>query len=123
MCECSRGMYEATYHPSWQQSPRIMVKSAPKGVVIKASTKGYINDRIFYEWGKLFIENLKSLGLDNGHNILTFDGHGSHIYNLPLINELHSNNISTVTFEPHTTHATQWISTHLQYSRDSICIV
>ena len=26
-------------------------KGAPKGVVIKASTKGYINDRIFYEWG------------------------------------------------------------------------
>ena len=51
-------------------------KGAPKGVVIKASTKGYINDRVFYEWRKLFIENLKSLGLDDGHNILTFDGHG-----------------------------------------------
>ena len=61
---------------------------APEGIIMKASTKGYINDKIFYEWGKLFLEHLKSLGLDDGNNILTFDGHGSHIYNLPLINDL-----------------------------------
>ena len=33
----------------------------PEGIIIKASTKGYINNKIFYEWGKLFLEHLKLL--------------------------------------------------------------
>ena len=79
---------------------------APEGVVVKVSAKGYVNDKIFYEWGQLFLTHLKKLGLDDDVNVLTFDGHGSHIYNLPLMQDLLCNNVSTITFEPHMTHTT-----------------
>ena len=35
------------------------------------------------------------------------DGHGSHVYNLPFVNDMYQNNISVAILESHTTHATQ----------------
>ena len=85
---------------------------SPEGVVVKVSAKGYVNDKIFHEWGQLFLTHLKKLGLDDDVNVLTFDGHGSHIYNLPLMQDLLCNNVSAITFEPHMTHATQPVDQH-----------
>ena len=47
------------------------------------------------------LEKLNGNGLINGNNVLTSDGHGSHVYNLPLMQDFH-----------HTTHATQPIYQH-----------
>ena len=85
---------------------------APEGVVVKASAKGYVNDKIFHEWGQLFLAHLKKLGLDDDVNVLTFDGHGSHIYNLPLMQDLLHNNVSAITFELHMTHTIQPVDQH-----------
>ena len=35
------------------------------------------------------------------------DGHGSHVYNLPFVNDKYQNNISVAILESHTTHTTQ----------------
>ena len=35
------------------------------------------------------------------------DGHGSHVYNLPFVDDMYQNNISVAILESHTTHTTQ----------------
>ena len=35
------------------------------------------------------------------------DGHGSHVYNLPFVDDMYQNNISVAILESHTTRATQ----------------
>ena len=87
-------------------------KNAPPRAVVKATSKGYVNEEVFYLWGQMFLHHLEKLGLINDNNVLTFDGHGSHVYNLPLMQDFQKNNISAVTFEPHTTHVTQPIDQH-----------
>ena len=51
----------------------------------------------------MFLANLKRLGLADDQNILLMDGHGSHSYNLPFIDDMFTNNVHITLYEPHTT--------------------
>ena len=57
--------------------------------------------------GRMFIAHIRRLGLDKNHIALIMDGHGSHVYNLPFVDDMYQNNISVAILESHTTHATQ----------------
>lgn len=74
---------------------------------LRTSEKGYINDELFYFWGKMFLANLHRQKFENEHHILLMDGHGSHVYNLPFIDDMFQNNVHVVLHDAHTTHATQ----------------
>lgn len=87
--------------------PETWIRRAPKNVIVKASIKGYVTDAVFHEWGKHFIEHLRRTGELGKPHVLILDGHGSHVYNMPFINNMIHHKVVVLTLTPHTTHATQ----------------
>ena len=87
--------------------PAAWSRDAPQYYRVRASRKGYVNDALFHYWGRMFIAHIRRLGLDKNHIALIMDGHGSHVYNLPFVDDMYQNNISVAILESHTTHATQ----------------
>ena len=71
---------------------------------VRTSEKGYINNELFYYWGKMFLAFLHQLNINNEHHVLLMDGHGSHVYN---IDDMLQNNIHVVLYDAHMMHATQ----------------
>ena len=62
--------------PDWREA-------APSGYVIRASKTGYIQSKLFAEYGEKFIQFLKVKKLDkNGKHLLLLDSHSSHSFNL-----------------------------------------
>ena len=81
----------------------------PFGYCLACSDNGWINKKLCYEYGKVFIDYLHSRGLlNNGmRHLLLMDGHKSHTFNYPFIKLLHENNVIVLCLPPHTSHAIQ----------------
>ena len=85
--------------PSW-------TKGIPRWWRVKASPSGYICDELFEDWGEMFVSHLHRARI-HGHVALTMDGHGSHVYNYPFVDNMEENDIHVILFPPHCTHVAQ----------------
>ena len=80
-----------------------------EGTTLGASENGWIDKRLFYNYGKKFVEYLESIqavGPDK-HNILLMDSHNSHTFNFQFIQLMNQNNIDVLALPSHTTHCLQ----------------
>ena len=88
----------------------------PKWWCVRSSPSGYICDEIFLQWGNMFIGTLQRMRIE-GNVALTMDGHGSHVYNLPFVDQMFVNAIHVALLPPHCTHVLQVLD---QYPLESL---
>lgn len=69
------------------------------------SDNGWINAKLFTEWGKWFVQSLPQN--DPRPRLLFVDGHASHVYNIYFLNIMKQNNVCVFALPPHTTHYLQ----------------
>lgn len=81
--------------PSW------CVGSQPNSLV-HVSDNGWINAQLFTEWGNKFVSFLPKD--DNRPHLVLFDGHSSHIYNIPFLTLMKEHNVPPFAFPPHCSH-------------------
>ena len=84
-------------------------EAAPSGYYLRASSSGYINSKLFLDYGKEFIKFLKEGHILRGDNkvILLMDLHKSHLFNWDFMNLMKDNNVEVCGFPPHCTHMLQ----------------
>ena len=84
-------------------------EAAPSGYLLRASSSGYINSKIFFEYGEEFVKFLKRENILQGRNkiLLLMDLHKSHLFNYDLMNIMRDNNVEVCGFPPHCTHLVQ----------------
>ena len=88
--------------PEWREA-------APTGYMIRGSATGYINGRLFQEFGEHFIQFLTEKKILAGNNkvLLLLDMHKSHLFNLGFMEYMKSKNVEVCCFPPHCTHILQ----------------
>ena len=87
--------------PDWREA-------APSGYVIRALKTGYIQSKLFAEYGEKFIQFLKEKKLDkNGKHLLLLDSHSSHSFNLHFMQYMKAHDVEVLCFPPHCTHLMQ----------------
>ena len=88
--------------PEWQEA-------APTGYMIRGSATGYINGRLFQEFGEHFVQFLTEKKILAGNNkvLLLLDMHKSHLFNLGFMEYMKSKNVEVCCFPPHCTHILQ----------------
>ena len=82
----------------------------PKSYSIGASENGWITKRLFYQYGKDYVQMLKNRGLmqdKNKKHLLLMDSHNSHTFNYQFLKLMNDNNIVVLAFPSHTTHVMQ----------------
>ena len=79
----------------------------PPDIMLQASTKGYINKGIFYEYALKWVGWLRCNKRLDKVNLLLIDAHKSHIYNLHFIRLMVRNNIKVLAIPSHTSHIIQ----------------
>ena len=82
----------------------------PPGYSIAASENGWINKRIFYQYGKVLVKYMKDRGLledKSKKHILLMDSHNSHTFNYQFMVLMVIHGIIVVAFPAHTTHLIQ----------------
>ena len=75
-----------------------------------ASENGLITKRLFYQYGKEFVQMLKNWGLmesENKRHLLLMDSHNSHTFNYQFLKLMNDNKIVVLAFPAHTTHVMQ----------------
>ena len=80
-----------------------------EGTTLGVSENGWIDKRLFYNYGKKLIEYLRGvdeLGPEK-NNILLMDSHNSHTFNFQFIQLMNTNNIHVLALSAHTTHCLQ----------------
>ena len=78
---------------------------AKHGVVVRASENGYINKDLFTEFGRSFVEYLRSSGMTDGlPHLLIMDSHYSHLYNLEFLQLMKDNEVHVFALPPHCSH-------------------
>lgn len=78
---------------------------ARHGVMVRASDNGYINKDLFTEFGRSFVDYLRSSGLMDGlPHLLILDSHYSHLYNLEFLQMMRDNGVHVLALPPHTSH-------------------
>ena len=84
-------------------------EAAPPGYLLGASSSGYINSKIFFEYGEEFVKFLKWANILQGKNkvLLLMDLHKSHLLNYDFIKMMIDNNVEVCGFPPHCTHLVQ----------------
>jgi len=83
---------------------QVLVKDGPPGTIGAATMSGWTDSDIFLQWLKHFVAHAKPT--PDKPAILILDGHGSH-KTLNAIEFCRSNNVSLLSFPPHTTHKLQ----------------
>ena len=87
--------------PDWREA-------APSGYVIRALKSGYIQSKLFAEYGEKFIQFLKEKKLDkNGKHLLLLDSRSSHSFNLHFMQYMKVHDVEVLCFPPHCTHLMQ----------------
>ena len=88
--------------PEWQEV-------APTGYMIRGSATGYINGKLFQEFGEHFVRFLTEKKILAGNNkvLLLLDMHKSHLFNLGFMEYMKSKNVEVCCFPPHCTHILQ----------------
>ena len=79
---------------------------APAHWMIRCSDSGYINMKLFLEYGKFFLDWLKTQPIQ-GPFLILMDLHKSHLYNAPFLTAMKDNDVSVCSFPPHCTQAIQ----------------
>ena len=88
-------------YPDWREA-------TPSGYVIRASKTGYIQSKLFAEYGEKFIQFLKEKKLDkNGKHLLLLDSHSSYSFNLHFMQYMKAHDVEVLCFPPHCTHLMQ----------------
>ena len=84
-------------------------EAAPTGYMIRGSATGYINGRLFKEFGEHFVQFLTEKKILAGNNkvLLLLDMHKSHLFNLGFMEYLKSKNVEVCCYPPHCTHILQ----------------
>ena len=84
-------------------------EAAPSGYMLQPSVTGYINAKLFYEYGEYFIKFLKESHILTGNKkvLLLLDMHKSHLFNLDFMEYMKANNVEVCSFPPHCTHVLQ----------------
>ena len=84
-------------------------EAAPSGYFLKASKTGYINAKLFYDYGVEFIDFLKRTNILQGNNkaILLMDLHKAHLFNWEFMLLMKNNNVEVCGLPPHCTHVLQ----------------
>ena len=87
---------------TWKQS---MIE----GTILGISENSWIDKRLFYNYGKKFLEYLKVIGQGAPHNnnVLLMDSHNSHTFNFQFNQLMNENNIHVLASPFHTTHCLQ----------------
>ncbi len=74
---------------------------------VRASDSGWVNTKLFHEYGRVFLEFLQKLGLDRMNHVLLLDGHQSHTYNYQFLIEMYRSGVKVLCLPPHTSHFLQ----------------
>ena len=82
-------------------------EAAPTGYVIRATKTGYINSKLFAEYGEKFIQFLQEKKLYGGKNLLLLDSHSSHSFNMHFMKYMQAHGVEVLCFPPHCTHLMQ----------------
>ena len=88
--------------PEWQEA-------VPTGYMIRGSATGYINGKLFQEFGEHFVRFLTEKKILAGNNKILFllDMHKLDLFNLGFIEYMKSKNVEVCCFPPHYTHILQ----------------
>ncbi|XP_035246846.1 uncharacterized protein LOC118212736 isoform X1 [Anguilla anguilla] len=78
---------------------------SPENVAVEASENGWVNTKLFVEWGKGFMQQLPKD--DTRPHLLLLDGHGSHVFNLEFLSLMKAHNVHVMCRPPHATLALQ----------------
>ena len=95
-------IHKGKYHNSWRHG-------CMPGTMVRGSKKGYINKKLFADYGKKLIYHLHAndnLGQGKRHVIL-MDSHYSHVFNYCFIKMMYKRNIKVLALNPHTSHWAQ----------------
>ena len=81
----------------------------PKGYQLGASENGWINKKLFYQYGKTLIQYMWEWGLleDNKKHLLPMDSYNAHTFNYQFMKSMIENNIVVLVLPSHTTHLIQ----------------
>ena len=90
-------IHRGKYHDSWRID-------APRRVLVRGSKKGYINKKLFAEYGKMLIYHLHATGYINKPNLILMDSHYSHVFNYCYMSMMFERNIKVFPIEPHSSH-------------------
>ena len=95
-------IHKGKFHDTWRNG-------CMPGTMVRGSSKGYINKRLFADYGKKLIYHLyatKRIG--NGkRNIILMDSHYSHVFNYCYMRMMYERNIKVIALPPHTSHWAQ----------------
>ena len=88
--------------PEWQEA-------APTGYMVRGSASGYINGKLFQEFGEHFVRFLTEKKILAGNNkvLLLLDIYKSHLFNLGFMEYMKLKNVEVCCFPPHCTHILQ----------------
>ena len=90
-------IHRGKFHDSWR-------KDAPRNVMVRSSKKGYINKKLFAEYGKKLLIHLHANGQLDKPNLILMDSHYSHVFNYGYMEMMYSRNVKVMSFEPHSSH-------------------
>ena len=81
----------------------------PKGYQLSASENGWINKKLFYQYGKTRIQYRQDQGLLEGDkkHLLLMDSHNVHTFHYQFMKLMIDNNIIVLALPSHTTHLIQ----------------
>ena len=84
-------------------------EAAPSGYLVRRSEKGYVNGKLFLEYGERFVQFLKEKRLHQPKekHLLLLDSHKSHLFNLSFMQCMIRNDIEVMCLPPHCTHLLQ----------------
>ena len=92
----------ANIKPEWREA-------APSGYMVRASQSGYINGRLFQEYGEHFVKYLieKKILVGDAKVMVLLDMHKAHLFNLGFMEYMKARNVEVCCFPPHCTHILQ----------------
>ena len=95
-------IHKGKYHDTW-------TKDRMPGTMVRGSPKGYINKKLFADYGKKLIYHLYATNsLGNGkRNIILMDLHYSHVFNYCFMRMMYERNIKVIALPPHSSHWAQ----------------
>ena len=84
-------------------------EAASSGYMLQPSATGYINAKLFYEYGDYYIKFLRESHIltANKKVLLLLDMHKSHLFNLDFMEYMKAHNVEVCSFPPHCTHVLQ----------------
>ena len=80
--------------------------AAPSGYMVRSLKTGYIQSKLFAEYGEKLVNFIKEKKLEGKH-LLLLDSHSSHSFNLHFMRYMKGHGIEVLCFPPHCTHLMQ----------------